>query len=112
MAENNRTPDLAGGVSAAGLTISVGGRRLLDGAELALSPGGKAALVGRNGSGKSTLLAVLATMAGAGRPPEHVDLGGSLTFAPGTVVASLPQSPQLAFSGSARAYLDVCAGEA
>ena len=112
MAENNRTPDLAGGVAAAGLTISVGGRRLLDSAELALAPGDKAALVGRNGSGKSTLLAVLASMAAAGRPPEHVELGGSLTFASGTVVASLPQSPQLAFTGSARAYLDVCAGEA
>ncbi len=97
-------------VAAADLTLSVTGRQLLTGAEFALAPGDKVALVGRNGSGKSTLLATLQSVAQSGRPPEHVELRGSLTFAPGTVVASLPQSPQLAFAGSARAYLDACAG--
>jgi macrolide transport system ATP-binding/permease protein len=99
-------------VTAAGLTLSAGGRRLLEGADFTVAPGRRAALVGRNGSGKSTLLATLAAMAGDGRPPEHVELAGSLTFAPGTVAAALPQSPQLAFSGTARSYLDACAGEA
>ncbi len=97
-------------VAASDLTLSVVGRQLLAGAEFALAPRDKVALVGRNGSGKSTLLATLQSIAGGGRPPEHVELRGSLTFGPGTVVASLPQSPQLAFTGSARAYLDGCAG--
>jgi ATPase subunit of ABC transporter with duplicated ATPase domains len=44
--------------------------------------------------------------------PEHIELRGGLTFAPGTLLASLPQSPQLAFGGTARAYLDMCGGPA
>jgi macrolide transport system ATP-binding/permease protein len=97
--------------STSDLTISVAGHRLLDHAEFALATGDKAALVGRNGSGKSTLLATLQAAAAGAAPPEHVEVRGALTFAPGTVAASLPQSPQLAFAGTARAYLDACAGE-
>jgi ATPase subunit of ABC transporter with duplicated ATPase domains len=96
---------------AADVTISVAGHRLLDRAEFALAPGDKVALVGRNGSGKSTLLAVLPAAAAGAAAPDHVELRGTLAFASGTVVASLPQSPQLAFAGTARAYLDACAGE-
>jgi ATPase subunit of ABC transporter with duplicated ATPase domains len=111
MADQIRTNDPRGRVVAAGLTLTVAGRRLLDGAEFALAAAERVALVGRNGSGKSTLLGTVQALADGGRPPEHVELSGSLTFAPGTIVASLPQSPQLAFPGPARAYLDRCAGE-
>jgi ATPase subunit of ABC transporter with duplicated ATPase domains len=99
-------------VAASDLHLSVLGQPLLAGASFALQSGRKVALVGRNGSGKSTLLAALQSMADSGRLPEHVELRGGLTFAPGTMLASLPQSPQLAFSGTARAYLDVCGGPA
>jgi len=45
-------------VSAA--TIRLGGRSLLDGADLAVDPGRRIGLVGRNGAGKSTLLRAIA----------------------------------------------------
>ncbi len=38
------------------VTIRLGGRALLDGADLAIDPGRRIGLVGRNGAGKSTLL--------------------------------------------------------
>lgn len=101
----------AAGISAADLRLAVAGRQLLIGATFAVPRGRKVALLGRNGSGKSTLLATLATVASTGRPPEHVELQGSLVFGPTTAIASLPQSPQLAFTGTARAYLDGCAGD-
>ena len=42
------------------IRLSFGGAPLLEGAELAISPGDRICLVGRNGSGKSTLLKVAA----------------------------------------------------
>lgn len=43
-----------------GVTIRMGGRTLLDAADLTIEPGRRIGLVGRNGAGKSTLLRVLA----------------------------------------------------
>jgi ATP-binding cassette subfamily F protein 3 len=43
-----------------GISIRLGGRLLLDGADLAVDPGRRIGLVGRNGAGKSTLLRAIA----------------------------------------------------
>ena len=43
-----------------GVTIRLGGRTLLDGADLTVDPGRRIGLVGRNGAGKSTLLRAIA----------------------------------------------------
>jgi ATP-binding cassette subfamily F protein 3 len=43
-----------------GITIRLGGRTLLDRADLAVDPGRRIGLVGRNGAGKSTLLRAIA----------------------------------------------------
>jgi ATP-binding cassette, subfamily F, member 3 len=39
-----------------GATVRLGGRPILDGADLTVDPGRRIGLVGRNGAGKSTLM--------------------------------------------------------
>ena len=60
-------------LQAAGLVLSLGGRRVVDDVALDLAAGQWAALVGPNGAGKSSLLALLAGL----RPPD----AGSVTLA-------------------------------
>ncbi len=48
------------GFSARGLTIEIGGKRLLDTVDFDAAPGELHALIGPNGAGKSTMLSVLA----------------------------------------------------
>jgi putative ABC transport system ATP-binding protein len=60
-------------VTAAGVTLDIGGRRILDDVSLDLSPGTFTALTGPSGAGKTTLLWVLA---GALRPTS-----GSVAYA-------------------------------
>ena len=43
-----------------GVMLTLGGKPLLEGADLAVAPGARICLVGRNGSGKSTLLKIAA----------------------------------------------------
>ena len=72
-------------------SLSISGKPLFDGLTLTLSPGDRAALIGRNGAGKSTLLGVL-----AGRVVLD---GGDRFVQPGRSVAELAQAPD--FTGIA-----------
>jgi ATP-binding cassette subfamily F protein uup len=75
-----------------------GGKRVLDGAELAVSAGDRICLVGRNGSGKSTLLKIAAGMI----DPE----GGGERFAhPSATIRYLPQEPDLSAFATVEAYV-------
>ncbi|MEM6487418.1 MAG: ATP-binding cassette domain-containing protein [Pseudomonadota bacterium] len=86
-------------LEAADVTVSLGGRRALDGATLRLAPGRVTALVGPNGAGKSTLLACLSGALGpdAGRISLDGDDPVRLTPAElGCRRAVLDQSPAAA----------------
>ena len=67
-----------------GLTVSRGGRRLVDSLDLVVTPGTRVGLVGPNGSGKTTLLDVLAGVL----PPE----GGELERAENLRIVRFEQS--------------------
>jgi ATP-binding cassette subfamily F protein 3 len=66
-----------------GATIRLGGRVLLDGADLTVEPGRRIGLVGRNGAGKSTLLRAI-----AGELPLD---GGEIRLAARARVATVAQ---------------------
>ena len=65
------------------LTIRLGGRTLLDGADLTVDPGRRIGLVGRNGAGKSTLLRAI-----AGEMPTD---GGDIRLARNARLATVKQ---------------------
>ena len=65
------------------ITIRLGGRTLLDGADLTVDPGRRIGLVGRNGAGKSTLLRAIAG--------ELVLDGGDIRLAARARIATVQQ---------------------
>ena len=69
------------------IELTLGSTKLLNGAELIVSPGDRVCLVGRNGSGKSSLLKIAAGMLQAD--------AGVRFFQPGATVRYLPQEPDL-----------------
>ncbi len=69
------------------IRLTIGGKPLLDGASLTVSPGERLCLVGRNGSGKSTLLKIAAAELEADK--------GERFLQPGAVLRYLPQEPDL-----------------
>ena len=77
--------------------LTIGGQPLLDGAEIAVSPGDRLALVGRNGSGKSTLLKIAAG--------ELECDGGERFLQPDATVRYLPQEPDLTGFATTLAYV-------
>jgi ATP-binding cassette subfamily F protein uup len=80
------------------ISVSFGGQRLLDGAELSVNLGERVCLVGRNGSGKSTLMKIAAGLV----EPD----GGTVFIQPGTVVRYLPQEPDLSGFATTRDYVE------
>ncbi|PWB84186.1 MAG: elongation factor 3 [Methylocystaceae bacterium] len=82
------------------ITLTLGGKPLLEAADLSVSPGERSCLVGRNGSGKSTLLKIAA---GDVEPD-----GGARFLQPGASLRYLPQEPD--FSGYSTTLDYVVAG--
>src|SRR5690349_5227421 len=80
------------------ITVSFGGQRLLDGAELSVELGDRVCLVGRNGSGKSTLLKIAAGLSDAD--------SGTRFAQPGATVRYLEQEPSLAGFVTTRDYVE------
>lgn len=66
------------------ITLTLGGKPLLDGAGFAVGKGERVCLVGRNGSGKSTLLKIAAGLI----QPD----GGSVFLQPGAPYVTSPKN--------------------
>ncbi|MFC5386945.1 ABC-F family ATP-binding cassette domain-containing protein [Aquamicrobium segne] len=88
----------------AGVYLSFGGTPLLDGADFAVGPGDRIALVGRNGSGKSTLLKIAAGLA------EAQD--GEIFRQPTATIRYLPQAPDMEGFATVRGYVEAGLGPA
>ncbi len=74
------------------IVVGFGGDPLFEGAELQLTPGMRACLVGRNGSGKSTIMKIIAGLF----EPD----GGEIYLEPGLTVGYLPQDVPLPADGT------------
>ena len=85
-----------------GLTLSFGGKPLLDGADLSVEPGARIGLVGRNGSGKSTLLKIAAGLVDAD--------AGEVFRDPKATIRYLPQEPDLKGFATVIAYVTSALG--
>lgn len=87
-------------LEARGVTVRLGGRRVLDDVSLALTAGSVTVLIGPNGAGKSTLLATLAGDLAPEGGEVRLD-GRDLRHWPSSALADrravLPQSQSLAF---------------
>ncbi|WP_354858771.1 ABC-F family ATP-binding cassette domain-containing protein [Acetobacter fabarum] len=79
------------------ITLTLGGKPLLDGAGFAVGKGERVCLVGRNGSGKSTLLKIAAGLI----QPD----GGSVFLQPGASLRYLPQEPDLSAYATTADYV-------
>ncbi|WP_201860380.1 ABC-F family ATP-binding cassette domain-containing protein [Microvirga soli] len=84
------------------IALTFGGTPLIESAELSVSPGERACLVGRNGSGKSTLLKIAAGQIEADRGKRFVQ--------PGATVRYLAQEPDLSAYPTTLAYVEAGLG--
>ncbi len=84
------------------IQLTLGGKPLLDGAELAVSAGERICLVGRNGSGKSTLLKIAAGLLTA--------FEGRRFMQPGATIRYLPQEPDFGEAPTTLAYVEAGLG--
>ena len=79
------------------IVVGFGGEPLFEGAELQLTPGMRACLVGRNGSGKSTILKIIASLF----EPDK----GELYLEPGLTIGYLQQDVPLPERGTAADFV-------
>jgi ATP-binding cassette subfamily F protein uup len=84
------------------VALTFGGTPLITSADLSISPGERACLVGRNGSGKSTLLKIAAGLVEADR--------GGRFLQPGATVRYLAQEPDFGAHASALSYVEAGLG--
>lgn len=84
------------------MALTFGGTPLIESADLSVSPGERACLVGRNGSGKSTLLKIAAGLVEADRGKRFVQ--------PGATVRYLAQEPDLSAYPTTLAYVEAGLG--
>lgn len=84
------------------IALTFGGTPLIESAELSVSPGERACLVGRNGSGKSTLLKIAAGLMEADRGKRFVQ--------PGATVRYLAQEPDLSAFPNTLAFVEAGLG--
>ncbi|MBB4039483.1 ATP-binding cassette subfamily F protein uup [Microvirga flocculans] len=84
------------------IALTFGGTPLIESAELSVSPGERACLVGRNGSGKSTLLKIAAGLIEADSGKRFVQ--------PGATVRYLAQEPDLSAYATTLAYVEAGLG--
>ncbi len=82
--------------------LTLGGKPLLDGADLSVAPGARICLVGRNGSGKSTLLKIAAGEIEADAGVRFLQPGASLRY--------LPQEPDFSGFPTTAAYAEAGLG--
>ncbi|GEO98202.1 ABC-F family ATP-binding cassette domain-containing protein [Methylobacterium haplocladii] len=80
------------------VALTFGGTPLIESAELAISPGERACLVGRNGSGKSTLMKIAAGLV----EPDR----GERFLQPGTTLRYLAQEPDLSGFDTVLAFVE------
>ncbi len=85
-----------------GAALTFGGTPLITNADLAVSPGERACLVGRNGSGKSTLLKIAAGLLEADRGTRFVQ--------PGATVRYLAQEPDFGSHQTTLAFVEAGLG--
>ena len=85
-----------------GVMLTLGGKPLLEGADLSVAPGARLCLVGRNGSGKSTLLKIAAG--------EIEADGGARFLQPGASLRYLPQEPDFSGFATTLDYVDAGLG--
>jgi ATP-binding cassette subfamily F protein uup len=84
------------------IALTFGGTPLIERAELSISPGERACLVGRNGSGKSSLLKIAAGLVEADR--------GTRFIQPGATIRYLAQEPDLAGFPTTLAFVEAGLG--
>ncbi|MFN2463466.1 MAG: ABC-F family ATP-binding cassette domain-containing protein [Candidatus Dormibacteria bacterium] len=94
------------GISVKNLSISTPRRELLRSVSFNVQEGRRVALLGRNGGGKTSLLDVIASAAGHGNAPSHLELNGSVSVTPGARVAVMPQEIALSVGGEVGTYIE------